>query len=347
MIGLVYHELFASHGDSRHPENGRRLRSVMQRLEASGWLDRLTPLEFAPATPEQLAWLHDPYYVEFLESVCESGGEFFPPDTIATADTFRAAALAAGGCIAAMEAALGEGPRRSLCLVRPPGHHALRDGPKGFCFFNNAGLAAEAAVRAGLERVAVVDFDVHHGNGTQDAFYHRRDVLYISLHEYGAFFPGTGSFDEVGVDLGAGFNVNIPLLRGAADRHIGAAFVQVVIPLLEAYQPEAIVVSAGFDGHHSDPLAHLNLSLRSFHAMMVALRSLANRHSEGRLVMVLEGGYDLHWLPPAVENSLRALAEEPPLEMADRPPEVHPSQLALVDEALEHVIAVHRERLGF
>ncbi len=345
MVGLVYDDLFLTHGETWHPENRERLHVALTHLEETGWIDRLFALEFGPASDEQVEWLHDADYLEYLRSICAHGGDTFGVDTIATETTCDAALLAAGGCIAAAQVSVGDGPHRSVCLVRPPGHHARPDTAMGFCFLNNVALAAEAAIRSGVERVAIVDFDVHHGNGTQEMFYHRRDVLYISLHEYG-LFPGTGNLDEVGVEEGAGFNINIPLLPGAGDGHYRTAFATVVVPALDEYQPQLVLVSAGYDIHHSDRIAHMNCSVRAFHDMTADLVSAAERHSGGRIVVVLEGGYSLDWLPAGLENSLRALAGEPSLDIEDECPPVHEDQLARVREGLERVTEAHRERLG-
>jgi len=345
MVGLVHDELFLTHGEVWHPENAERLEATMARLTEAGWLDRLERLEFGPASLEQLLWLHDEQYIESLKQASEHGGEQFTLDTMATAETWDAAVLAAGGCIAAVHAGLAGGPARSICLVRPPGHHATPDRAMGFCFLNNAALGAEAAIQGGAERVAIVDFDVHHGNGTQDMFYHRRDVLYVSLHESG-LFPGTGSLDECGVEEGAGFTINIPLLPQAGDGHYRTAFSEVVVPALEEFEPELIVVSAGYDAHHSDRIAGMNCSACIFHEMTAQLVSAAQRHGQGRVVVMLEGGYDLHWLPVGAENSIRALAGEPPLDVVDAAPVPHESHLERLNEALVHVLNTHKERLG-
>ena len=210
MTGIVYDDLFLEHGEVWHPENRQRLEITMDHLREAGWLERLVSLEFGPAAPQQVAWLHDEDYVGTVAEMSELGGGAFDADTIATSHTYAAAMLAAGGAIAAAGAAISDAPARSICLLRPPGHHALAHRAMGFCFFNNAALAAEAALREGAQRVAIVDFDVHHGNGTQDTFYRRRDVLYVSLHET-PLYPGTGTLDEVGVEY-----------RGVIGRHFVA-----------------------------------------------------------------------------------------------------------------------------
>ncbi len=345
MTGIIYDELFLTHGEPWHPENRQRLEAVMAHLEHTGWLPRLEAVAFTPARVEQVAWLHEQEYIESLAEISRAGGDWLTTDTYATADTYAVALLAVGGVLAAVAGALSDAPTRSLCLVRPPGHHAGAARAMGFCFLNNAALAAEAALRRGLERVAIVDFDVHHGNGTQDLFYHRRDVLYLSLHET-PLYPGTGTLDEVGVEAGAGYTINVPLLQGAGDSHCAALCERLVVPALDEFRPQLLVVSAGYDTHHADPLAHLRFTAASYHALTAALVGVADRHCAGRLVVALEGGYNLVWLPPCIENTLLALEGEAPRALDDIAPELHPTQLARVDEALEHVITTHRTRLG-
>lgn len=354
MIGLIFDDLFLAHGSPSHVENRGRLDAVWAHLEATGYDLKLLELPFASATVEEVAWLHSPDYLDLLREECERGGGFFGPDTVVSPETYAAAMRAAGGCMDAVEMVLDAVdvpgaelslPRSTLCLVRPPGHHALRDGPKGFCFLNNVALAAQRAISRGLDRVAIVDFDAHHGNGTQEAFYHRRDVLVISLHEHG-LFPGTGSLDEVGVERGAGFTLNLPLLPGAGDEHYRRAFEAVVLPALDTYRPQLILLSAGYDGHHRDPLAHLNLTAETYHFMVASVAQVADRHAEGRLVVVLEGGYDEEALSWGVENTLRALEGEPAGNFEDAAPDLHPSASLRIAEALDVVINAHRSRLG-
>lgn len=346
MAGLFYDELFLAHGDPWHPESPARLEAIRAYLEHTGWWERLTRVPFSAAQPAEVAWLHDTHYIELLAEVCGAGGDLFPPDTPATAQTYDAALLAVGACMTAARAALRDGPPCSVCLVRPPGHHALRDRPMGFCFFNNIALAAQAALREGIRRVAIVDFDAHHGNGTQEMFYHRRDVLFISLHEWG-LFPLTGSLDEVGVEEGAGYTINLPMMPGAGDAHYARAFREVVIPALDAYRPELLLISAGFDAHHSDPLTRLNLSVRAYWEMAARLLEAAGRWCEGRLVMILEGGYDQTWLPRCLDNALRALENQTPLDIQDEPSPAHPLQADRVNEALDTVVETHTRRLCF
>jgi len=197
MPARVYDERFLEHGVSGPPEHAGRLRAVVARLRASDLWEEIAPLEFAPATAEQLQWVHEPAYLEELEGLSHGGGGPLDPDTLVTAHSWEAATLAAGRCISAAEALLEGSVEQVVCLVRPPGHHALPHRGKGFCLLNNPALAAEAARRAGAQRVALLDWDAHHGNGLQDFFYHRGDVFYLSLHAQ-HLFPGTGTSDELG-----------------------------------------------------------------------------------------------------------------------------------------------------
>ena len=345
MVGVIRDPVFLKHNIPGHPESPERLRAIQDHLDASGLLAGTRSLRFEPATREQLLWLHAEEHLASLERACATGRADFTIDTLAMEDTCEAAYAAAGACIAAAKASLSDECPRSLCLVRPPGHHAGEDLIKGFCFLNNVALAAEAALRDGAERIAIVDFDVHHGNGTQELFYHRRDVLYTSIHEHG-LFPGTGSYDEVGVEEGAGYTINVPLVRGAGDAHYARVMQELLAPALREFQPDLILVSAGYDSHHAEPLAEMDCSARAFYDWTALLARTADETCAGRLVLVLEGGYSLTWLGPCVENSLRALLGRGPSDIADRSVEPHPGQREMIESALELVLKTHRERLG-
>jgi len=345
--GLVYDDIFLEHGEPWHVENRRRLEAVVARLQGGGLWDRLEPLDIQPASENQLLWLHDEDYLEELQFISQRGGGQLDADTVANWATWAAATTAAGSCMAAVQDLLEGGVDNALCLVRPPGHHARRSGAMGFCFLNNVALAAEAALRHSLQRVAIIDFDIHHGNGTQEMFYHRGDVLYASIHQEG-IYPGTGSLDEVGVDAGTARTLNLPLPGRAQDRHYLRALDEVVLPLMRRHQPELILVSAGYDGHHSDRAAWLaqhELTTDVYHAMTVRLRELAEELCGGRLLVCLEGGYELAALAHGVENTALALLGEPLAEPDPSTPSVHPDATARVDEYLEAAIEVHRTRL--
>jgi len=342
--GLVYDDLFLEHGEPWHVENRRRLEAVVARLQGSGLWERMELLDIQPADENQLLWLHDEDYLEELQFISQRGGGQFDADTIANWATWAAATTAAGSCLGAVQDMLEGGVDHALCLVRPPGHHARPSQAMGFCFLNNVALAAEFALRHSVQRVAILDYDVHHGNGIQEMFYHRGDVLYASLHQLD-IYPGTGTVDEVGVDAGIAQNVNFPLPRGAQNRHYLLALDEVILPLMRRYRPELILVSAGYDGHYADPLASHELTADVYHALTVRLRELAVELCEGRLCVCLEGGYNLDALAHGVENTALALLGDAPLAPDPGGPDVHPDAAARVDDYLQAALDLHKTRL--
>jgi acetoin utilization deacetylase AcuC-like enzyme len=344
MLACVYHNLFLEHGVSWHPENAGRLQAITQRLHDTGLWEQMAPLHFSPASRAQLQWVHEPDYLDELTALCERGGGEWDSDTIATPQTCEAAAMAAGGAIAAAEAVVVAGDLQALGLLRPPGHHATADQAGGFCFLNNAALAAESALRSGAERVAILDFDSHHGNGLQELFYHRGDVLYLSIHQLDAF-PGTGTVDEIGVDAGMGLNVNVPLPPGAGDQAYQRAWRELFVPLLVRYAPDLLLLEAGYDAHWRDPLCGMNVTSAWYYGLTAEALEVARQVNGGRLLVLLEGGYHPEALADSVENTVRALLDLPPQE-AEAPPDIHDRQAARVEQYLQHALALHRERLG-
>ena len=345
MIARLYDEIFLTHGVSWHPENAERLRAIIRRLEENGLWYELAPLEFEAADWERLAWVHEEVYLEELEAASRAGGEAFDADTIATAGTWEAARRAAGACMEGAEAVVGSVDLQALCVVRPPGHHARRGQAMGFCFLNNAALAAEAARRAGAARVAIFDIDCHHGNGLQEIFYARGDVLYASIHER-EIFPGTGTVDELGIDAGLGLNVNVPLPEGARGEHYLRAWDELLEPVIRRFAPELLILDAGYDAHWRDPLSGMALQAGDYHALVGRARALAAEVCAGRVQVILEGGYDPEALALSVENTILALRGEPIQEEDEPAPAGHPVQLGRVEEYLQHAIETHRGRLG-
>ncbi|MBN2477154.1 MAG: histone deacetylase [Pirellulales bacterium] len=312
-VGWIYDRRFLDHQtEDVHLERPERLEVIVETLREAGLLQRMRPIAFRLATPEQLAMVHEPAYVDVVRMMCDEGFTAIgTPDTQVCPRSYDAAALAAGGVIAACDAVMAGEVRRAFCAVRPPGHHAERDLAMGFCLFNNVALGAEHLIRRhGLSRVAIVDFDVHHGNGTQHAFESRRDVFYISLHERpGSLpFPGSGEVEEEGVGPGRGFTLNVPLSFGSGEAEYLAAIRDQVLPTLDRFGPEFLLLSAGFDALGSDMIAHVALDPRSYGLITEALVAAAETHAHGRLVSVLEGGYDLCNLGRAVVAHVAALA---------------------------------------
>jgi acetoin utilization deacetylase AcuC-like enzyme len=266
------------------------------------------------ATREQLARVHD---AEYLRRFSETAGVSvaLDPDTFTSPETYEIAHLAAGAAVEAVERVLGGAHERALALVRPPGHHAERGRAMGFCFYNNAAVAAAHARALGAGRVAIVDYDVHHGNGTQHIFEDDASVLYVSMHQY-PFYPGTGDVGEVGVGDGRGYTVNLPIEIGAVDEDYRIVFDEVVSPVVRAFRPDLVMVSAGFDAHERDPLGGMRLTTGAFAAMTGGLRQIATECCGGRLVLVTEGGYDLKALADSLRGVVATLAHEAQPEIA-------------------------------
>ncbi len=295
--GLFDSDVFLQHDSGAgHPERPARLAAIRQGLERSGLLSRLVRVEPQPATLAELGAVHDAGYVDALRRFCKQGGGHLDADTHVGTKSWGAALAAAGAAIGAAVDVLEGRLSRAFCAVRPPGHHARPHQAMGFCLFDNVAVATQAVIADGLaKRVAIIDWDVHHGNGTQEIFWERGDVLYASLHAY-PFYPGSGAEDEVGIGAGAGATVNCPLAAGSSDTEWLAAFDARIRPAIDSFGPELIVASAGFDADGRDPLGSLTVSTRGFEAISTRTRALADEHCGGRLVSVLEGGYDLEAL---------------------------------------------------
>jgi acetoin utilization deacetylase AcuC-like enzyme len=298
------------HHRRRHPERPERLGAVMDGVSDLHLDDDLTLVQVRPATQQELALVHAVPYLDYLRRFCADGGGDLDADTYAVTDSWSAATLAAGAGLVAVEALRRGGGELAFVAARPPGHHALADHSMGFCLINNVAVAAASLVAAG-ERVLIVDWDVHHGNGTQALFWDEPAVLYVSTHQWPCY-PGTGRPSEVGGPGAEGSTLNVPLPPGATGDVVGKAFDRLVAPVVEAFGPTWVLVSAGFDAHRSDPLADLNLTTGDFAQLAATVAAYAP--SPGRLVLFLEGGYDLDSLRASVTASLGALlgAGDPP-----------------------------------
>jgi acetoin utilization deacetylase AcuC-like enzyme len=308
-------------------------------------LARLTPVTAAPITPERLGRVHSPHYVEQVRRLAERGGGHLDMDTYVRPASYEAGLMAAGGLVEATRAVLDGELSNAFALVRPPGHHALRARGMGFCLFNNVAIAARYALsECGLDRVLVVDFDVHHGNGTQDEFESDPAVMYISTHQY-PHYPGTGDWDETGYGEGSGSIVNVPLAGGVGDEGFGRIFAEVIGPAAWRFQPELILVSAGYDAHWDDPLAYMQLSVGGYTAIAAALKELAEELCDGRLVFTLEGGYHLEALAFSILNTFAVLEGAPGWELVD-PLGPSPRSERPVDDVIARVRQVHSLRRG-
>lgn len=295
-------------GGPTHPEQPARYAAVTNGLQASGLSAQMHPLASRTATTDELALVHTPEYIDLVQSEVSAGAaQLSTGDTPVNSHSESAARLAAGCALAAVDAVFARQVQNAFCVVRPPGHHASADRGMGFCLFNSVAVAARYAQKKhGAERVLIIDWDVHHGNGTQDIFYRDGSVLFFSTHQH-PWYPGTGSAAEQGEGAGEGKTINCPLPAGSGSAKIFAAFQEQLLPAAEAFHPDLILISAGFDSRVGDPLGQFLLTDADFRTLTDTTMELAAKHCAGRIVSVLEGGYSLEGLAQAAESHVRGL----------------------------------------
>lgn len=338
--GYVYDPIFLEHDLRGHPENQQRLRQILGVLEQRDMLGRLVHIPTVPITQERLERVHEPHYIQQVQRVAERGGGHLDMDTYVRSASYDAALMAAGGLVEATRSVLDGELGNAFALVRPPGHHALRARGMGFCLFNNVAIAARYALAEhGLHRVFIMDFDVHHGNGTQDEFEADPAVMYISTHQY-PYYPGTGYWNETGSGDGKCSTINVPLGGGVGDEGFARIFKEIVSPAAWRFQPELILVSAGYDAHWDDPLAYMQLSIGGYTAIAQALKDLAEELCDGRVVFTLEGGYHLEALAYSVLNTFGVLLDDNEWELVD-PLGPSPSREQPVSDIVERVRQIH------
>jgi acetoin utilization deacetylase AcuC-like enzyme len=310
IMTLLYTDpLFLKHDTGRHVETADRLRSITARLDKAGLPKKCTAGTFQPLTEETVTKVHAAKMVQSIKQIAEHGGGRTDPDTVIAPASFDVALNAAGACVAAVDAVLKGPERNALCLVRPPGHHATPTRSMGFCLFNNVALAATHAKAAHeLTRLLIVDWDVHHGNGTQDIFYEDGEVMFFSIHRFGmGFYPGTGDIDETGRGKGAGHILNVPVRLGTSRKEHVDRFKGGLEKAADRIKPELVLLSAGFDAHARDPLGQMALETEDFATMTRQVLDVAKTHAKGRLVSCLEGGYNLEALAESVQAHLEQL----------------------------------------
>ncbi len=306
--GFVYHSDFLKHDSGQyHPESKERLSKLVEYLEKNGLLPKLTRVEPYLPPVKWLETVHTSDYVKMVEEVCRSGGAMLDPDTSVGPDSYQIALLAAGGVMAAVDAVMGKKVKNAFCALRPPGHHAEADKGMGFCIFNNVAIACRYLQnKYRIKKVLILDWDVHHGNGTQNIFWTDPSVFYISVHQY-PFYPGSGSENEVGEGQGEGFTFNLPMFAGSGDVEYVEAFESILYPLASKFGPDFVFLSAGFDAHKDDPLAQINLTEEGYKRMTEVVTRLAAECCDGRLVSVLEGGYNSSSLASSVQQHILVL----------------------------------------
>ena len=290
--GFVYHPIYLEHlTGSWHPERPERLTAILQALENSGLKDALVNLTPSPCPREYILSVHTERLFDMIRNLCGPDIQHIDADTAVSEKSLEAALLAAGAGIAAADAIIAGEIDNAFCAVRPPGHHAESDRAMGFCLFNNIAIAARYVQRVhGIEKVLIIDWDVHHGNGTQEIFYEDLTILYFSLHQY-PHYPGTGSMGEGGVGKGETFTVNAPLRAGCGDAEYKQVYEKMLIPIADVFKPDFVMISAGFDGHRDDPLASMQLTDEGYALLTRVAVDIARKSCKGRLVSMLEGGY--------------------------------------------------------
>lgn len=307
--GFLYDPRYLEHDTGRgHPERRERLIATVDYLKDQLWFEELG--QVSPRLPERkwIETIHSSAYIDRAALACKDGAPFLDvPDVSICADSYDVAMLATGGVLELADRVVSREFNNGFALIRPPGHHAENSTALGFCLFNNVAIAARYLQQQyGLEKVLVLDWDVHHGNGTQHSFEEDPSVVYVSLHQY-PYYPGTGAYSEAGVGAGVGATLNCPMAAGSNDEDYRRAFTERIIPKINQHQPQAVLISAGFDAHRADPLAQINLSTEFYGWMSERLMEAADQHADGLLISMLEGGYDLDALPRCVGQHLQVL----------------------------------------
>lgn len=337
-IAIVRDPVFLKHSNGPgHPEGPERLQAIDEMLEEFSFKNQVEDIPARDATFDELAWVHDGGYIERIEKTGKRDFTMLDPDTCANSDSYAAAIRAAGGTMEAVKAVLSGQFNSAFAFVRPPGHHAEAGRAMGFCLFNNIAVGALYAIKThGLKRILIVDWDVHHGNGTMHSFYDSNQVMYFSIHEY-PHYPGTGSLNDIGREAGAGYTVNVALGGGQGDEGYMAVFRSVFLPIAQQFAPELILISAGFDAHQYDPLAGMGLSSKGYGYMTAGIKEVAEESCGGRIVLVLEGGYNLSALKEGISNVLLALLgqwSEPRIE--------HPPANGYISGVINDVLSIQK-----
>lgn len=309
MTILLYDNIFLEHNTgSDHPENSQRLSVTIEYLKTTEVWNKIRVVKPRKATFDEISAVHDPEYIDCVKELSEKGGGYLDPDTAVSPLSYDAALYAAGAAITAADMVMQENSENAFCLIRPPGHHALHSYGMGFCLFNNVAIAARhLQSRYNIERILIIDWDVHHGNGTQEIFYNDPSLLYFSMHRF-PFYPGTGRKEERGSGRGEGFSINIPLDYNTRSEEYIRLFNQVIKGKAKEFSPQFILISAGFDAYKMDPIGGLGLCTSDFKELTASVVQLARECCNGRIVSCLEGGYSLKYLPRCIEAHLIQLS---------------------------------------
>jgi acetoin utilization deacetylase AcuC-like enzyme len=319
------HPRYTEHDLPGHPENAERIRAVWRGLDESGLSTRMLALQPEALDPDVALTVHAADYLDLLRRISAAPQiTHLDPDTYAGPDALTIALLSAGGAVGAVDAVLNGAATNGLAAIRPPGHHAMPDHGMGFCLLGNVAIATRCAqTRYGIERILIVDYDVHHGNGTEAMFYDDPSVLYVSTHQY-PFYPGTGAANDIGAGRGEGYTINVPLPAGSGDANYATVFDRIIWPAAERFDPQLILVSAGFDAYWADPLAAMRLTLNGYSHLAGEVILMAQRFCGGKVVFMLEGGYNMDALRYGVSNVARLLLGDPPDDPVGAAPRPRP-----------------------
>ena len=305
--GYISDPFYLKHKNEPHPENPGRLNAIQKNIESSKYYNNLTLIQPRKATVEDIAKVHGTGYIRSVEDSCRNGVHNLDADTVISSDSYQAALLSAGAGLEALDKILEGTVGNAFCAVRPPGPHAEQNKAMGFCLFNNVGVIARYAQDVkNIQKIFIFDWDVHHGNGTQHSFYKDSSIYYSSIHQY-PFYPGTGGVDETGTGDGLGSNLNLPMRAYSCDADYINAIEHKLIPVIQKFNPDLIIISAGFDAHENDPLAQINLSTDCYGKMTQKLMEIANDVCNGRILSMLEGGYDYSALADSVQLHVETL----------------------------------------
>lgn len=340
--GIVRDDRYMQHvANGYHPESPERLRIIYQMLQDEDMAGRFLTFSPRPATTEELAWVHTSRHIQTIAATAGNRLTMLDPDTYACAQSFDIAKLAAGGVLVAVDKVLAGEVQNAFAFIRPPGHHAEANRAMGFCLFNNVAIAANYCIKIHkLQKILIIDWDLHHGNGTQHSFYERGDVLYFSTHQY-PYYPGTGHITEVGSGAGKGFTVNVPLPTGPGDGEYFFIFEEILEPIAQEYKPDIVFVSAGFDIYYQDPLGGMQVTPSGFANLCRIILDLAADTCHGRVILVLEGGYHLQGLREATKAVLKTMRGDMLAQGRDEQMRQHIDH-KLIDSIIKKVKETHK-----
>ena len=311
--GLVYNDIYLNHDTGpHHPETAKRLTAIIESLRTTGLLEKLFPIESEPAKRDIISFCHEPDYIDKFERDVTNASPFIhTPECPLSPNTFEVARYAVGGVLKGVDEVLEGRVKNCFCAVRPPGHHAERSRAMGFCYFNNVAIAATYLQKQhDIDRIMIIDWDVHHGNGTQHIFEENPSVFYISLHQDpSSCYPGTGWSQETGSGKGKGYTLNFPMPPGSSDKEYLKAM-EHIEQTMAHFKPQFVLISAGFDAHMADPLAHIRLTKKGYESLTRSVKNIAESYAKGRIVSVLEGGYNMEALKESLEAHITVLMEE-------------------------------------